>query len=491
MPKPITHVQPPLEFISPAFSPVARTVGRSLLPWLRWREGIVQVQVDHAERLADLFHQFQTGKTRFLLAFRHPSTNDPLCLADLVWEWVPRSARQHGIELTAPTHAHFIYDRGIPLWAGKSVGWISSRLGGTPIRRGKVDLVGLRSARHLFAHGQFPMAAAPEGATNGHSGIVSPLEPGIAQFGFWCVEDLLKADRPEQVVIVPVGVQYFFIDAPWKSLVQLLRQLEVASGIVSPESSDGLGVEGWQNGMSPTPEQEAVLYRRLFQLGEHLLARMEQFYATFYKQAFPDVPAADPAVVEALYAGQLPLKMNEHLANRLKSVLAAALTVAEQTFDLPPKGSLTDRCRRLEQAAWDRIYREDLQRIEALCGVDRGLADRVAEEADLCLWHMRLVETFVSVTGHYVIEKPSVERFAEMVLLLWDLVSRIKGKSPFPRPKLGKQRAQLIVGQPLSVSDRWQAYKTNRRQAVTNLTHDLQSALEALVKDEGSGEVGE
>ncbi len=100
--------------------------------------------------------------------------------------------RKTGVRLQSPIHAHFMYDRGIPLWAGPFMGWLYSRLGGTPILRGKVDRMGLRSARNLFANGVFPIAAAPEGATNGHTEIVSPLEPGISQLGFWCVEDLKK-----------------------------------------------------------------------------------------------------------------------------------------------------------------------------------------------------------------------------------------------------------------------------------------------------------
>lgn len=79
---------------------------------------------------------------------------------------------------------------------------------GIPIQRGKLDLVGLRTARHLLANSHLPMAVAPEGATNGHNQIVSPLEPGITQLGFWCVEDLLKAGRSEQVLLVPIGIQY-------------------------------------------------------------------------------------------------------------------------------------------------------------------------------------------------------------------------------------------------------------------------------------------
>jgi hypothetical protein len=78
--------------------------------------------------------------------------------------------------------------------------------------------------------------------------------------------------------------------------------------------------------------------------------------------------------------------------------------------------------------------------------VEQGLADRIAEEASLRMWHMRLVESFVAVTGQYVREKPTVERFAETLLLLRDTLVLIKGENPFPRPRLGAQVAYLDSG---------------------------------------------
>jgi hypothetical protein len=109
------------------------------------------------------------------------------------------------------------------------------------------------------------------------------------------------------------------------------------------------------------------------------------------------------------------------------------------------------------------------------------LADRVAEEADLRMWHMRMVESFVAVTGHYVQEKPTVERFADTILLTWDLVARIKGGTSFFRPRLGQQRAQMTIGEPISVTVRSSEYKANRRQAVANLTQELQQNLEKMI----------
>ncbi|MEG4345794.1 1-acyl-sn-glycerol-3-phosphate acyltransferase [Microcoleus sp. A003_D6] len=480
MPNSISQVQPPLEFIPPAYNPLVMLGCQQILPgWLRFKTSISHIQAENVETLAELFHQFQNQKIRFLLAFRHPNSDDPYCLGQLVWKLVPQAARQKGIPLQFPVHSHFIYDRGIPLWAGAGVGWLYSSLGGTPIVRGKIDRAGLRSARDLFANSQFPIAAAPEGGTNGHNEIVSPLEPGIAQMGFWCVEDLHKAERTEKVLIVPIGIQYRYVDPPWQPLEKLLTQLEIDCGLPPLDSSHKANLSTEITDLQD--KNHNFQYRRLIRLGSHLLEVMEQFYTRFYHQSFHP-KTSDSTEVEIAKATAGDAENEKFITARLQALLDVALQVAEEYFNLKPKGSLIDRCRRLEQAGWDYIYREDIKDIAALCPLERGLADRLAEEASLRMWHMRLVESFVSVTGRYVQEKLTAERLAETTLLLWDVLTRIKGGNPFGRPKLGKQRVQMTVGEPISVSDRWEGYQTSRRLAVAELTQDLQSALEAMIK---------
>lgn len=452
---PFQRAQPPLRFIAPDLNLPVLAVSRFLLSfWLSWRERIVEVQAEGVEQLVALYDQFQQQQVRFLLAFRHPSPEDPFCLAQLLWRQVPETAQQLKINLRGPVHAHFIYDRGIPLWAGRWVGWLYSKLGATPIQRGSVDLQGLRSARTLFAQGTLPMAAAPEGGNNGHTEIVSPLEPGLAQLGFWCVEDLAKAKRSETVVIVPLGISYDYIHPPWKTLEKRLNSLEAACGLTAFKGNRSIVLPS-----DPGPFE--TLYPRLLRLGEHLLGLMETFYKDYYGWA-----NADP---------------EQPLSQRLDSLLDAALGVAESYFQLSAKGGVIDRCRRIEQAGWDWIFRDELQDRKTLAPVERGLADRIAEEASLRMWHMRLVENFVAVTGEYVRSDPSPKRFAETLFLLRDTVMLLEGKPSFPRPKLGPQRAYLKVGTPISVSDRWANYKTGRRAAVAALTQDLQTALEALI----------
>ncbi len=454
----MTQAQPSLEFIPPAYNPLVWQAAKRILPfWLRYNHDIIDVKIDNPSELIELYRQFQQEKTRFMIAFRHPAVTDPPCIADLLWNQLPRIARQQKVKLESPIHTHFIYDRGIPLWAGDKVGWGISKLGGTPIRRGALDKVGLRSIRNIFANGRFPMAAAPEGATNGHNEVISPIEPGIAQFGFWCQEDLIKADREESVAIAPLGVRYFYYNAPWQYLEKLLSNLEVDSGFKQTPA----GTMGLVNGITPTQSQEADLYQRMYALSEYLLSLMEEFYGKFYQQKIS--------------------KEGEELSTRLPAMLDAALKVAEQYFGIKPNGNISDRCRRVEQAAWNRIYRDDLDELDGLAPAVRGLADLVASEAELRLWHMRLVETFVSVTGHYVAENYTVERLADTVLLLWKMVAKLKGESNIKPPHLGKKWVQLTAMPSLHIADYWEQYQNKRREGVASLTQDLQKSLEESI----------
>ncbi len=95
--------------------------------------------------------------------------------------------------------------------------------------------------------------------------------------------------------------------------------------------------------------------------------------------------------------------------------------------------------------------------------------------------HMRIVEKFAAVSGTYVKENPSAERFAETVLLIASLVNMIKGKSTNNLGNLGKQQVKITIGEPLSVSQRWDNYKKSRRKAVASLTQDLQVSLESFI----------
>jgi hypothetical protein len=448
---------PPLAHLPARLDPRVLALARGLLPLaLRRGCGIRALEVVGGERLVAAIGAFQAGESRLLLAFRHPSISDPVCLAALLWQELPRLARRQGLRLRPRPHAHFLYDRGIPLWAGAPLAWLLPRLGGSSIQRGKLDSAGLRAARELLLHGHYPFAAAPEGATNGHNEVVSALEPGIAQLAFWTADDLRRAGRREAMTLLPIGVQYSWCRPIWGELEALLGQLERQAGLPPPPGPARATAGG-------DPER---LYPRLLALAERMLALMEAFYRDAYQKPLPELDTAAEA--------------NERLALRLQRLLHTALEVVEASFGIRAAGDLASRCRRLEQAGWDRLYPTGLES-NGRCPLQRGLADRLAEETERRLWHMRMVESFVAVSGRYVKERPSQERFADTLLLLWDTQCRLLGGDPGRRPRLGPRRVRLTIGAPIAVAERLAAYGSDRRAAVATLTADLQRALEGLI----------
>ena len=453
----------PLDFLPPRLDGRVLALSRRLLPWyLRRQCAITSIEVQHLERLVAAMDRFQAGESRLLLAFRHPSVDDPACLAHLIWRDLPREGRRLGRRWRPFPHFQFLYDRGIPLWAGPRIGWLLQRLGGCSIQRGKLDTAALRTARQLLLDGPYPLAVAPEGATNGHNERLSALEPGVAQLAFWTADDLAKAQRPEAMTVLPIGVQYRFSGNAWPAIEALLSQLERQCGLAA------------QPGPPTAPHPDpAALYPRLFALAERMLTLMETFYRDSYHRDLPATPATATAPGAAETA-------NQALAERLKRLLETALAEVEESLAIEPRGDLASRCRRLEQAAWDRLYLA-----APPTPLERGLADRLAEETAQRLWHMRLVESFVAVSGDYVKERPSQERYADTLLLLWDTQARILGQDPGTRPRLGPRTALISLGEAMAVTPFLEDYHHDRRRAVARLTTDLQRQLEALIVPSG------
>ena len=348
-----------LDFLPPRLDDRVLAGARRLLPlWLR-RAGLRGVEVEGMERLQAAMADFQSGRSRLLLAFRHPSLDDPAVLAHLLWVDLARAGTPgHDSErrrrFQPRPHAQFLYDRGIPLWAGGAVGWLLSHLGGCSIQRSKLDLPALRTARALLLDGPHPFAVAPEGATNGHNEVISPLEPGVAQLALWTADDLEKAGRPEATTLLPIGLQYRFTVPVWPAIERLLRELEVEVGL--PPAAD----------RSLDPQR---LYGRLFALAEVILSRMERFYRDAYHQPLPRAPVApertplerlpsaqaggvmsqDPARCRPEGYGpadadsppaEAPTDSNAELGARLGKLMEAALQVAERALAVEGRGDV-------------------------------------------------------------------------------------------------------------------------------------------------------
>ena len=430
----IQSARPALRRLPTRASRTVQAVLGRLLPWVFVSQ---RLQLDHGEADEGLALEFaaqQQGERTLLLAFRHPSPRDPLVLADLFWTRVPKAARRLGLALPRPIELRFLYDRGIPLWAGPLIGWLLQRCGGIAIHRGRLDRPALNQARDALAQGRHALVVAPEGATNNLSGEMAPLEPGVAQLAFWAAEALDAADDPRPLHVIPVGIRYRWRRPDWTALEARLTALEQHLGV--------------------TPEDQGGRRERLLHIGTELIEALEQLERL---KPEPDQP----------------------LAERIEVYRLHGLRKAENHFALRASGTLQERCRRIEQAAWDRIYRDNLDQLPPL---ERSLADWEAREADQQLTRMRLVEHFTSVSGHYLSDQPDFDRFAEMVLLVEEAIGWIEASPWNGRPSLGPQRVELSLGGALPVQPRLADYRSNRRRAVQTLTNDLEQALTQLMR---------
>ena len=463
----LARLQPPLAPIRPAYRPLVLRLVHALLPLvLRWRlvrwlpAGITHLELGNGEALVALLEQFRQGRCRLLLAFRHSAVDDPLCGLWLLSRGLPPRLR--------PQPVHFLYDRGMPLWAGRTLGWLLSALGGVSLRRGRQpDWSALRQARELMRNGSFPFAVAPEGATNGLGDCLGPLEPGSARLALWCRDDLRRAGRSETVWIVPIGIHYRYPDAPWPRLECLLGRLEAQMGLAPLPAQDP------PQAPAGTPAQRCR--RRLLRLGERVLAELEAFYGRFGDGGGP-AAAGSGGDGGSGGAGGDP-----SCDQRIDALRERVLRLAETRLDVPAAGTAADRCRRLEEVAWQWIHREDLPPRHRLAPLQRALADRAAAEAALALQHMRLVETFVAVSAGYLdpdcsdpAGEPSFERCADVALLLHDGLARLGGGALPARPRLGRRHARLQVAEPIAVP----AEPGGRDQL-----HQLNALLEQRLRD--------
>jgi len=444
----LERVHPPLPYLPPQYDPkVLRFMQVTSPYWLYWKSRISHVEEHHLERMVQSQLEADLGKIKCLYAFRHPTTDDHFSLLHLFGKSLPKTARQMGVKLNMPTHSFFVYDRGIPLWAGGVVNWLFPRLGGIPVFRGKADRQGMKLMREHLVHGKLPLSIAPEGGTNGQSELVADLEPGVVQLGFWSAEDLAKAGRPERVVIVPIGIQYEYTTHAWQHIDRLLLSIEQDCGIHKPR---------------PLPSDR---YQRLYDLGIFLVNWVAEYYQKFYPN----------------YA--VSVDSSWDLRQRLEGICDSILRVAESHFGTEGKGTIVDRCRRLEQAVWDQVFRHDLD-LSKISNLELGFANQLAKEANASMWHMRIAESILPITGTYVREHPSPSRFAEMLLLIWRAMCRVKlipfGKTAY----LGNRKLILSAGEPICVSDQLAIYQSSRQQAkecVNQITQQLKQALTDLI----------
>jgi hypothetical protein len=307
------------------------------------------------------------------------------------------------------------------------------------------------------------MALAPEGQVTYHNDRVAALEPGTAQFGFWCLEDLKRQSRGEDVVILPVCTSYHYDPRDWRTLLALLARIERECGLQPLESL----TPGLQPSFPPDEAARERIHVRIVRATRRVLDLAEGFYTRFYGCTFPARSEDQDAGV---------------LQERVREVCEAALSVGERYFHLKPKGDFVHRVMALRMTGISWMCREDIPDPGVLPAVERALADRIALESWFSYRHMELVDVLEYLRIDYLRPDSDFDRFVEFVTNLWDVVNRLKGGNIGGRINPLRKTARIIVNEPIPVSPRWHQYKENRRRAVDALTHDVYESFRRVAE---------
>jgi hypothetical protein len=463
-------VRPGLRFIPPAEKPRLFPVA-PLISWIYTRLllHVRHVEAFNAGTLVPLIQKLQEGSIRLIIAFRHPGDEDPGLVGCLMSSILPREARRLGVRFSRPPRCHFLYGRDVPEWGGRYLEWFLPNTGGISVFPGKYDSQSINTLRRYMTEKQHPLALAPEGQVTYHADRVAALEPGTAQLAFWCLEDLIKQGRTQEVMIVPVCTSCHYREEDWGTLEQIVRGMERQCGLASlPQSRHA---DDRPPGRPDAASRER-LCARLTRIARHLVGTAEQFYSRFYGARFtPPGRAAPGGEGDA-----------EALQERITAVCHAALVTAESFFGLEAKGDFLARVFAIRYAGLSLMCREDISDVTRLPPLERTLADRVAAEAWLRLRHMELVDVLGYIRADYLRPDSGIDRFVESALNFRDVINRMEGGNfsghAYP---LGKT-ARIIVNEPIAVSPHWDAYKANRRKGVAEVTEEIFRSFRAVAE---------
>lgn len=414
-------------------------------PYLRLGLGFRRVAVMHADRLVDAFAEALAGRRRVVLAFRHPYGDEPQLLSWLFASGICREARRLGIRLAHRPHAVFVHGYEVPRWGGAVVRWILPRVGAMPVHHSKLDSAGMTRIRSAIEHGAYPVALSPEGQVSYTSDGVPRLEPGVVRLGLQAADRLAEAGRSEHVHILPISVHYHYGEGARSGLLHLIARLERFTGVAA----------------APGHRSEAsrTVVARLGSALEAIVTSAEREYG------LPRVPEAATVA-------------------RVEAIVEAALGAGERVLGIGSgPGDPFARLYRIRQIGWDRVYLPADEDPRAMSPLARAIADRRAGEAWYGMRHMELADFALYLRSGPPADGAPLRVLVEYAQNLWDFANRLAGGTISGRVEVRPKRAVIIAGQPLDLSDRLAAFRTDRKQATVDALVELEQSYQHCIKE--------
>jgi hypothetical protein len=434
--KPITKASPDIKLPEPKISEVVifklRLFARLYL-FLFY--GITKI-VPHKEKtLFEAFERALSGKSRCIIAFRHPNGGEPQLLSWFFLVKLRKYAKKYGIRFVRRPHAVFIYSYEVVRWGGWVARYTMPNVGAMPIYHSKMDTKGMTRIYKAISSGPYPVAIAPEGQVSYTSDSVSRLEPGVIRIGFNTAQQMEKTKPDCPVEILPLSIHFRF--GSWgKGTVEfLLRYTEKFCGFSRRE------------------ERKLPFQERLRKCRDYILEINEERY-----NIKNDI--SNPLSVE----------------ERIKRVANTAIETAERMLGIKSEGDYFTRLHKIRQTCWDRIFLPNIFDFDDISPIKRNVMNLRASEAWYIARHHELADLCWYFRSQIPTDETALHNKIEYVQNLHDFANRTMGGAYSNRVSIFPRKVIIKTAPVINLTERLNRYKENKKEVIAETLSELEKA---------------
>ena len=319
--------------------------------------------------------------------------------------------------------AREIFDKGK---LGGIRSYVMQRLGVYSVVRGTADRNAFRTTRQILVDGKWPLVIFGEGEISRQNDTVMRFERGITQLCFWAIDDIKKAGLNKPLYVLPLGIKYHYTKDMWNVVDNALTALE--RSILPPDAR--------------TPDER---YQRLRRIGISVLKTLADEYQ--YK--------VDPKA-----------SLNEQIQELKEQILS----YAEKIMGMHSDEDILTRIRALKNIVDSEIYRD----VDQMTAYERKIHDEQLQKFQQFYPDLERLTNFIAITDGYVAEEHSAERYLEVI---FRLEKEVFGSATRRGPRVASIRA----GEPINLSERYETYKTQKKETVEEITTELETEVQNLV----------
>jgi len=399
--------------------------------------GVARTVLLGEKHLFKAFERALSGKSRCIIAFRHPNGGEPQLLTWFFLFKLRRLASKAGVRFARWPHAVFVYGYEVVRWGGWVARFIMPNVGAMPIHHSKMDSMGMARIYTAIVNGPYPVALAPEGQVSYTADAIPRLEPGVIRIGFQAAKQLAAKGLDCPLEILPVSVHFRFGSWGNFTLELLLKKIEKICGL------SGKG------------RKKRLFTERVQQCRDHILDVVEKRY-----QIISDITVTSASFEE-----------------RLGRVINIALETSERMLGVKAEGDFFARMYRVRQICWDRIFIPGVDNLDDMSAVERSSADLNAGEAWYIARHMEMVDFSWYFRIPLPTEEMVIHKKIEYVQNLWDFASRSMGGAFKDRINIFPRKVIVHTAPAINLSERLPSFNRDKKTEIALAMSDLEKAF--------------